>query len=62
MSGGILRYFARGCGGESGNANLPIGGFQDAIQENGVPGIVAKLSVGSGFLLERVIRRAHQRP
>jgi hypothetical protein len=28
----------------SGYANLPIGGLQDAIQENGVPGIAAKQS------------------
>jgi hypothetical protein len=27
---------------ESGNANLPIGGLQNAIQENGVPGIAVK--------------------
>jgi hypothetical protein len=26
---------------KSGIANLPIGGSQDAIQENGVPGIAA---------------------
>jgi len=28
---------------KSGFANLPIGGFYNAIQENGVPGIAAKL-------------------
>jgi hypothetical protein len=27
---------------KSGCANLPIGGWQDAIQENGVPGIAAQ--------------------
>jgi hypothetical protein len=29
---------------KSGNANLQIGGLEDAIQENGVPGIAAQQS------------------
>ena len=30
--------------GNPGNANLPIGGVKNAIQENGVPGLAAKQS------------------
>ena len=46
---------------ESGNANLPIGVFHGAIQENGLPGMAAtQLYVSGGFLIEGVVRRAHQ--
>jgi hypothetical protein len=61
MSGGSYDILSADVGENPGNANLPIGGIQDAIQENGVPRISAKLRVRGGFLLESVVRRAHQR-
>jgi hypothetical protein len=46
---------------EFGNANLPIGVFHGAIQENGVPGMAAnQLYLRGGFLFKGVVRRAHQ--
>jgi hypothetical protein len=41
---GNLTIFCALAWEESGNANLPIGGLQNAIQEKGVPGIAAKQS------------------
>jgi hypothetical protein len=39
-----FRSYAADLGLKSGHANLPIGGFLDAIQENGVPGIAVQHS------------------
>ena len=43
-----------------GNANLPIGGLQDAIQENGVPGMIRKLFAGQTFELQMPVELANQ--